>query len=509
MKGLHIAVIVAAAFLLTGAAEDPGGRFTANLTGADVRPPVDTETDGRFSIRFNEEDTEGRVYLRVDDGVGITEAHLHCHNSRLNDPIAVTLLGPLSGGEDIDRAVKPFILNDEQIAAQNSECAITNLRELREAIVKGEIYADVHSVAHPGGEIQGQVSFYRQDTDGDGLIDRHDPDIDGDGILNADDDTPYTGLLGGGVGGGGPSFPQRANGDVVLTDTYADIPWHQKLSTKDSNLIDIPIVMPYEAIPFNTIGDEVCNKVTNSLQKARCMLRYGIVNIMGMERTDRLYQAGKAPTTCPDTTEDCVEVALKVQRFHTATTNSDGYEADVIKNNQYISPKMIPNSNPPPKEIPKFEVPSLGYAITEATMFAPWLPWYTGHYCAQAFDDVHDSVCYEDYFTTMIQATGNPDKPWLTEVPDVFLPHGEMGIFPPFCKAGETSCDLLLGKVKWLKDEGSWKTDPKVITTFHACGGLHPNTPDNNPDRTEGTMPTGSRRQDPKPRQAIQCVHNR
>ncbi|MDX1410764.1 MAG: CHRD domain-containing protein [Nitrospirales bacterium] len=149
------------AISLAGATDDPGGRFTANLTGGDVRPPVDTETDGRSSISFNEEETEGRVYLRVNDGVGIAEAHLHCHNSPLNNPIAVTLLGPISGGEDIDKAVEPFFLDDEQIAAQNSECAITNLGELREAIVRGRIYADVHSVAHPDEEIQGQVSFYR------------------------------------------------------------------------------------------------------------------------------------------------------------------------------------------------------------------------------------------------------------------------------------------------------------------------------------------------------------
>ncbi len=478
-----IFLIMITALFLAGATGNPGGRFTATLTGADVRPPVDTETDGRFSISFNKEDTEGRVYLRVNDGIGITEAHLHCHDPRLNDPIALILLGPISGGEDIDNALEPFFLGDEQIAAQNSECKITNLRELREAIVKGEVYAKVHSVANPAGEIQGQVSFYRQDIDGDGLIDRRDPDIDGDGILNADDDTPYTrNLPRGGVGGGGSSLPQRAAGTPLLEESYADIPWHQKLSTKDSNLIDIPIVMPYEAIPFNTIGDEACKKVTDPIKQARCMLRYGIVNVMGMHRTDTPYQAGKAPTTCPDTNENCVEVALKVQRFHTATTNSNGYEADVIKNN----PGTAINVNAPPDK-QTVTIPSLGYAITEATMFAPWLPWYTGHYCAQEFDNVHDAVCYEDYFTTMIQATGNPDEPWLTEVPDVFVPPGETGIFTKFCKAGQTSCDLLLGKVKWLKNETktAWATDPEVITTFHACGGLHPNTPDNNPDRTK------------------------
>ena len=73
-----IALILIAAVFLAGAVGDPGDRFSAYLTGADVRPQVDTNTKGRFSIRFNEEENEARVYLRVSNGVGITEAHLHC-----------------------------------------------------------------------------------------------------------------------------------------------------------------------------------------------------------------------------------------------------------------------------------------------------------------------------------------------------------------------------------------------------------------------------------------------
>ena len=465
-------IVMTAVFLAGAVAEDPGGRFAAYLTGADVRPQVETDTEGRFSISFSEEETAARLFLIVDDGVGITEAHLHCHDSRRDDPIAVTLLGLIPEGEDIDRVLKPIRLDDEQIAAQNSPCEITNLRELREAIVRGRIYADVHSVAHPGGEIQGQVSFYRQDTDGDGIIDRHDPDIDGDGILNAQDDTPYTSasLVG----------SQDASGKKLFTESYTDIPWHQKLSTKDSNLIDIPIVMPFKAIPFKGENNKCKAADITAKEKARCMLQYGIINVMGMERTDTLYDPDKdtIPADCPDTKKDCVEVKLKVQRFHSNTTNSMGYEAEDIRNN----PGEAKNTLGKPVKIV-----SLGYAITEATLFTPWLPWYTGHYCALAKDGVHDAVCYEDYFTTMIQATGKPGQAWLEEVPDIFVPHGKLKtIFENFCKAGLRSCDLKLGKVKWLKkDGGGWETDPKVITTFHPCGGLHPDMKDNNPDRTK------------------------
>ena len=327
-----------------------------------------------------------------------------------------------------NRVLETFTLDDETIAAQSSGCGITTLRDLRQAIVEGRIYADVHSLANPSGEIGGQVSFYGEDTDEDGLIDRRDPDIDGDGIANEDDDTPYNPSP---LGGSAPPT-------VLVEEFYTDIPWHQKLSTKDSNLIDIPMVMPFDAIAFKDAKCKAANMTAK--EKARCMLQYGIVNVMGMERTDTLYDSGKAPANCPDTNKDCVEVKLKVQRFHSNTTNSEGYEADEIRNN----PGMAINKNETDPKKKDVIIPSLGYAITEATMFVPWLsPWPIGHYCAKGYDDVHDAVCYEDYFTTMIQATGKPEQAWLEEVPAVFIPHGEKGIFTNFCKADEFSCDPL------------------------------------------------------------------
>ncbi len=144
--------------------------------------------------------------------------------------------------------------------------------------------------------------------------------------------------------------------------------------------------MPFEALPNN-----VCQTANSQIEKSRCMLRYGVVNVMAMHRTDTLYKPNEAPTDkhCQD--NNCVEVKIKVQRFHTFTDNNVGYQADVIHNNSW------PNQD-------NRQVPSLGFAITEATIFAPWLPWYTGHYCAVFKDNIADSVCYEDYFTTQLQA---------------------------------------------------------------------------------------------------------
>ncbi len=185
------------------------------------------------------------------------------------------------------------------------------------------------------------------------------------------------------------------------------------------------------------------------------MLRYGIVNVMSMRRTDRLYNLDNPSEkewleeNCPD--KNCLEVKIEVQRFNSLTDNSLGYQAEEIRNNDfpYINDKGG-----------KARVPSLGFAVTEATIFAPWRPWYTGHYCAADQDNIADSACYEDYFTTQLQAPANTlaNESWLRDAPAVFDPAGEETEYAKFCKSGVDSCFMYLGKVDWVKNA----TEPQV-----------------------------------------------
>ncbi|MCF6225479.1 MAG: hypothetical protein L3J22_04135 [Xanthomonadales bacterium] len=234
-------------------------------------------------------------------------------------------------------------------------------------------------------------------------------------------------------------FPERqdATGTVLLDEWFTDLPWHQKLSTKDSNLIETPFVLPFAALPKGQ-----CPDADTDVKKARCMLRYGIVNVMGFHRIDTLYAQGESstPEYCKD--DDCVEVKLKIQRFHTLTDNADGYAADIVKNNNYKHTRL------------PGEVPSLGFAITEATIFAPQRSWYTGHYCAADQDNIADSSCYEDYFTTQLVAPAdtNANQAWLRDYPAVISPGGSSGIFYKFCKENLDHCTMYLGKVDWKKN---------------------------------------------------------
>jgi len=258
---------------------------------------------------------------------------------------------------------------------------------------------------------------------------------------------------GGGNGGDPNAGPRAATGERLVDEWFADLPWHQKLSTKNSNDIDIPFVLPFEALSFTGLekGKAECEAPATAAERARCILRYGIVNVMGLHRTDTLYNADEAPQGQDCQAGNCVEVKLQIQRFHTLTDDPSGYEPDLIRNNP------LPVGTPGP--------PSLGFAITEATIFAPWRPWYMGHFCGVKNARVDNSVCYDDYFTTQLQASGPGVSNWLNDRPALFVPRDQQGIFGIFCQRQEqvpaVPCSMFLGKVDWDdKAKGPEVPDP-------------------------------------------------
>ena len=153
----------------------------ADLTGEEEVPPVDTETTGEFEIRFNDDFSAARFELEVDDGEAITQAHLHCNFEGANGPVIAFLFGMVPGGFDVDGDLAAFTLTDANIIA-NVDCLsrigmnITSLEELAMAIEDGAIYANVHSVANPGGEIRAQLDDCRFNIHPDGDDDNDNDD---------------------------------------------------------------------------------------------------------------------------------------------------------------------------------------------------------------------------------------------------------------------------------------------------------------------------------------------
>lgn len=140
-KTLKVASI-AAAVLLATACSSMGGmggmneKSTPALTGAQEVPPVSTTASGRSTIAVaSDRSVSGSVIV---SGIEATAAHIHQGAMGMNGPVIVPLAKTSASTFSVPAGAK---LTEAQYAA----------------LQEGKLYINVHSAAHPGGEIRLQM----------------------------------------------------------------------------------------------------------------------------------------------------------------------------------------------------------------------------------------------------------------------------------------------------------------------------------------------------------------
>ena len=132
-------VILAAALaiLVPGFASiTSAGEIAVKLSGDQVVPPVSTSATGNGSITVGDDrSVSGSIQTT---GIAGTAAHIHMAAPGQNGPVAVPLTKSGDGTWSVSKDAK---LTDAQY----------------EAYKAGNLYVNVHSAAHPGGEIRGQI----------------------------------------------------------------------------------------------------------------------------------------------------------------------------------------------------------------------------------------------------------------------------------------------------------------------------------------------------------------
>ncbi len=154
-------VIIVSLLLLAAAATASaafGRWFNTDLAGSQEVPAVSTDTTGSASVHFNRELTSADFRVTVRNGEDTTAAHLHCAPAGQNGPAVVHLFGNIPGGFDVNGTLARFTFTQANIVA-DAGCspAITTMSQLAQAMRDGQIYANVHSITHPGGLIRGQL----------------------------------------------------------------------------------------------------------------------------------------------------------------------------------------------------------------------------------------------------------------------------------------------------------------------------------------------------------------
>lgn len=153
--------------------DDTGIAFVAALSGAqEVTPPdapttpspgVETDTSALARVVFAPDLSSFDFVLTVENGRLVTASHLHCGRAGQNGPVIVFLSTPSSEGADVNGVLGEGTRTNADIVAGAADCEaaigrpVRNIASLAAAAFEGLIYANVHTVANPAGEVRGQL----------------------------------------------------------------------------------------------------------------------------------------------------------------------------------------------------------------------------------------------------------------------------------------------------------------------------------------------------------------
>jgi hypothetical protein len=134
------------------AEREQSNQFTAELSGANEVPSVESEGEGVAIVNLSRDGI--RFKLAAGNIDEVTQAHIHLGAPGENGPVVAFLFGFVEGGVTADGVLARGTITEADLVGP---LAGQPLSALAEAIRSGNAYVNIHTVDHPGGEIRGQL----------------------------------------------------------------------------------------------------------------------------------------------------------------------------------------------------------------------------------------------------------------------------------------------------------------------------------------------------------------
>lgn len=113
--------------------------FTSTLNGSSEVPSVSTSATGTGTFTLTSAGLQYDITIRNLSGSVITDAHFHRGDVGVSGPV-----------------IEPISINKTTLRTTGTWTDLTS--EERSLLLDGDIYVNIHTVAHPNGEIRGQVT---------------------------------------------------------------------------------------------------------------------------------------------------------------------------------------------------------------------------------------------------------------------------------------------------------------------------------------------------------------
>ena len=134
-------------------------QFHIRLTGDQQNPAVDTAAFGFAEVRLSEDNNTLTFEVVVCDIANVTASHIHVGAAGTNGPVVLPFFGapsPLfNSKEGCDTMAEGTRTSADLIT--RPDAGIHNWNDFINALIAGNTYVNVHTTAHPGGEIRGQL----------------------------------------------------------------------------------------------------------------------------------------------------------------------------------------------------------------------------------------------------------------------------------------------------------------------------------------------------------------
>ncbi len=131
-------------------------KFAATLTGPNEVPAVTTNATGTATFRLSGTTVNYTITATGLSG-SVAASHIHVGAPGVSGPIVLPFPGSaISNGSNGSATISGSFTSADVTPQSNPP--INNLDDLLAQMKAGNTYTNIHTAAHPGGEIRGQIS---------------------------------------------------------------------------------------------------------------------------------------------------------------------------------------------------------------------------------------------------------------------------------------------------------------------------------------------------------------